>query len=50
MAEKKYTRVREHIRRLPSKKTASKESISPIRRVVEAEADAIIKGRRRKIS
>jgi len=48
MAEKKYTRVREHIR--ITKKAKPKKDISPLRKIVNAEADNIIKGKQRKIS
>jgi hypothetical protein len=52
MAGKKFTRVRAHIRRSrrTPEKTTSKEDKSPIERIVDAEVDAIIRGRQRKIS
>ncbi len=48
MAEKKYTRVREHIR--ITKKPKPKKDIFPIQRIVNAVVEGIIKGKRRKIS
>jgi len=48
MAEKKYTRVREHIR--ITKKAKPEKDISPLRKIVDAEVNNIIKGRQRKIS
>ena len=44
----KITRVRAHDRRTP-KERKQKKNESPIQQIVNAEADKIIKGKRRKI-
>ena len=44
----KITHVRAHIRRT-RKKRKSEKNVSPIQRIVNAEADNIAKGKRRKI-